>query len=216
MASLRKAKKQAKKEGRIFIDPTKKKSVNDLTKEQLYKYAKASVKETNRRLKELDKKGFYNSFSSKKLFERLGSGKIDALAKQKNKVLGIKIKKNMSASDLTGILRATRSFLGGATSSVSKTRKVIKQTKKSMYKTLKLKDDKLTMEDIENYYDMLGDKDFEAFNDKIGASEMWAVIEDSIEAGDNQNQFLKRLNTLITLNDVDYRKKAINIFNKYV
>lgn len=208
MASLRKAKKQAKKEGRIFIDPTKE-------RKELTRDINQLIKQTNKNLRSLNKKGFYNSFSSKKLFERLG-GKVNALMKENNKITGIKLPKKTSITDLRAISRAMRNFLGSETSSPYKIQKVIKNTKKSMYKTLKIKNDNLTMEDIESYYEMLGDKDFDAFNEKIGASEMWAIIDESIDAEDNQNQFLKRLSSHITLNDVDYRKKAINIFNKYV
>lgn len=209
MASLRKAKKQAKKEGRIFIDPTKEKKT-------LLRNVNAQVKETNKRLRQLDRKGFYNSFASRKLFERLGSGKLDALEKQGKKIIGIKVKKSLNLTDLTAISRATRNFLQSATSTPYKTKRVIKDTKKAMFKTLKMKNDDLTMEDIESYYDMLGDKDFDSFNELIGASETWAIIDEAIDAGDNKNQFLKRLSSHITLNDVDLRKKAINIFNKYV
>ena len=210
MASLRKAKKQAKKEGRIFIDPTKEKKT-------LLRSVNEQVRETNRRLRQLERKGFYNSFSSKKLFDRLDNGKINALNKVNGKVVGINVSKKMNMTQLTMIQKATRNFLGSATSTPYRTMKVIKQTKKSMFKTLKIKNDNLTMDDIESYYEMLGDKDFDAFNDKVGASEMWAIIDESIDAGDNQNQFLNRLvSHSITLNDVDLRKKAINLFNKYV
>lgn len=209
MASLRKAKKQAKKEGRLFIDPTRERKA-------LLRSINTQIKETNKRLRQLDKKGFYNSFSSKKLFERLGSGRINALERVNNKVVGVKITKNMTMTDLTAIQKATRNFLGSATSSPQKIKKVISDTKKSMYKTLKIKNDSLTMDDIESYYEMLGDKDFDAFNEKIGASEMWAIIDDAIDSGDNQRDFLSRLSKFITLNDVDLKKKAINIFNKYV
>ena len=209
MASLRKAKKQAKKEGRIFIDPTKE-------KKNLLRSVNEQVKLTNKRLRVLDNKGFYNSFSSKKLFERLDNGKISALNKQNGKITGINVSKKMNMTQLTMIQKATRNFLRSETSSPYKIRRVIKNTKKSMFQTLKIKNDDLTMEDIESYYEMLGDKDFDTFNDKIGASEMWAIIDESIDAGDNQNAFLKRLSSHITLNDVDLRKKAINLFNKYV
>ena len=209
MASLRKAKKQAKKEGRIFIDPT-------AERKRLLRETKENVRETNKRLRQLDRKGLYNTFSSKKLFERLGSGKLDALERAGNKIAGIKIKKKINATELTAILKATKNFLNSATSSPYRTKRVIRDTKKAMFQTLKIKNDDLTMEDIESYYEMLGDKDFDTFNDLIGASEMWAIVDESIDAGDNQNQFLKRLTSHITLNDVDLRKKAINIFNKYV
>lgn len=208
MASLRKAKKQAKKEGRVFIDPTKE-------RKQLLRSVNEQIKETNKRVRQLDRKGFYNSFSSRKLFDRLG-GKVNALEKVNNKVVGVKVNKKMSITDLTAIQKATKNFLRSETSSPYKISKVVKNTKKAMLRTLKSENDDLTMDDIEFYYNMLGDSDFDFFADKIGSSDLWALIDDAVEQGDNQDQFLSRLGRYITLNDVDIRRKAINLFNKYV
>ena len=95
MASIRKAKKQAKKEGRVFINPNRATS--------LYKQVQRELKEVNKRLRALEKSGNYNSYSSKKLFERLGSKILNVLNKSKkvNKghVLGIKLRKNMTNTD---------------------------------------------------------------------------------------------------------------------
>ena len=68
-------------------------------KEELIKEVRKQVKATNRKLKNLDAKGFYNSFSSKKLFERLG-GSNSMLKMSDGKVLGVKIKKNVTMTDL--------------------------------------------------------------------------------------------------------------------
>lgn len=213
MASLRKAKKQAKKEGKLFIDPKK---ANKYTEQDLLKKSlKVQVDATNKRLKELDKKGYYNSFSSKRLFNRLG-GKIGALQKSGKKITGIKVKNNMNMTDLTAVLKATKNFLSSATSSPTKLKKVIRDTKKSMFKTLKLKDDTLTMADIETFYDMLGDSDFDYFNEKTGGSPVWAVVKESIAKGDSESEFLSKLNTLISLNDKDVKQRAVNLFKKYV
>lgn len=210
MASIRKAKKQAKKEGRAWIEPEK------LKRRRLQKQVQQQVDVVNKRLRRLDKKGYYNSFSSKKLFERLDTNKFNALQKINGKVVGIKLRDDMTITDLNAVSRASRNFLSSATSSPERLQKVIKKTKASMYKTLKIKDDELTMEDIEDYYEMLGDKDFDAFNEKIGASSMWALIDDAVENDDDLSVFLHRMNNLISLNDVDLKKKAINLFNKYV
>jgi len=210
MASLRKAKKLAKKEGRVFVEPEK------LKRRRLAKQVQEQVNVVNKRLRRLDKKGYYNSFSSKKLFERLDTSKFNALQKINGKVVGIKLRDNMTITDLNAVSRASRNFLASATSTPERLQRVIKKTKDSMFKTLKIKDDELTMEDIENYYDMLGDKDFDAFNDKIGASSMWALIDEAVENEDDLSGFLRRINNLISLNDVDLKKKAINLFNKYV
>ena len=63
MASLRKAKKQAKKEGRIFIDPTKE-------KKQLLRDVNQLIKQTNKSLRQLDRK-VLKEMSSKIFFLRL-------------------------------------------------------------------------------------------------------------------------------------------------
>lgn len=210
MASLRKAKKQAKKEGRIFIVPEK------LKRRSLVKAVEKQVSFVNKRLRRLDKRGFYNSFSSKKLFERLGGEKFNALQKINGKVVGIKIRDDMSITQLNAVSRASRNFLASATSTPDRLNRVIKKTKESMFRTLKMKDDNLTMEDIENYYDMLGDKDFDYYNEKFGASTMWSVIEDAIEANDDQQAFIKRMNGLLTLNDKEMTDRVIRLFNKYV
>ena len=212
MASLRKAKKQAKKEGRVFVNPNRAAS--------LYRQVQTELKEVNKRLRALEKSGNYNSYSSKKLFERLGSKKLNVLNKSKKvnrgHVLGIKLKKNMSNTDLAAVSKAANQFLRSATSTPKKLKKVVEQTKKSMYETLKAQGKDISKEDIENYYEMLGNDDFDYFNEKIGASTMWSIIEDAIEYGDTKKRFLDRLNNYITLNDVDIREKAIRLYNKYV
>lgn len=210
MASLRKAKKQAKKEGRVFVEPEK------LKRRRLAKEVNEQVRLVNQRLKRLDKRGFYNSFSSKKLFERLGGDKYNALQKINGKVVGIKIRDDMSITQLNAVSRASRNFLASATSTPDRLNRVVKKTKESMFRTLKIKDDNLTMEDIESYYDMLGDKDFDYYNERFGASTMWSVIEDAIEANDDQQAFIKRMNGLLTLNDKEMTDRVIRLFNKYV
>lgn len=209
MASLRRAKKEAKKRGEIFIDPTKE-------RKDLIRNINTQLKEVNKRLRRLNNKGYYGTFSSRKLFDRLG-GKVNALEKDASgKVTAVKLRKNMSMTDLTAVNKASKQFLESATSSTTRLQKVVRDTKDSIYKTLKIENDKLTMDDIETYYNMLEDKDFDYFNDKIGASAMWSLIDDSIEAEDNQNSFLKRISNYIDINDADVKKKAIALFNKYV
>lgn len=215
MASIRKAKKQAKKEGRVFINPNRATS--------LYKQVQREIKEVNKRLRALEKSGNYNSYSSKKLFERLGSKKYSVLNKSKKvnrgHILGIKLRKNMSNTDLAAVSKASNQFLRSATSTPKKLKKVVEQTKKSMYETLKAQDKDISKEDIETYYEMLGNKDFDYFNEKVGASSTWAAIEDAIEEGDNQDQFIKRLNNMNLINvmtDQDAKAKAIRLYEKYI
>ena len=212
MASLRRAKKEAKKRGEIFLNPKKQYT----EKEILRKSVESNVKETNKRLKELDQKGYYNSWASKKLFDRL-DGKVGALQKTKlGKVSKVKVTSDMNITQLTAVNRATKTFLQSETSTVKGIESVESRTKKSMYNTLKLKDNEITKDDIDVYYSMLSDPDFNYFADKYGSSDIWALIEEAKEYEDSQEVFLRRFDTLITLNDEDVRQKAINLYNKYV
>lgn len=212
MASLRRAKKEARKRGEVFLNPKKQYT----EKEILTKSLQVNIKETNRRLKELDQKGYYNSWSSKKLFDRL-DGNIGALQKTKSgKITKVRINSNMNETQLTAINRATKTFLKSETSTVKGIKSVEARTKKSMYNTLKLKDNEITKDDIDVYYSMLSDEDFDYFAEKYGSSDVWALIQEAIEHEDTQERFLRRFDTLITLNDEDIRQKAINLYNKYV
>lgn len=208
MASLRKAKKQAKKMGIEFKIPeaVQKKKIEGKLKQQII--------ETNKRLRALDKKGFYNSFSSKKLFDRLEN--TESLQIVNNKIVGLRIPKSANVTQLTELSKATRTFLNSASSTPYKTQNLIRRTKKSMYATLKIKDDDLTMNDIDLYYKILGDKDFDFYSDKELSSEVWALFEDSKEKNYNENIFMKRLNEIIYIsNDKDLVEQAKSLYNKY-
>lgn len=208
MASLRKAKKQAKKMGIKFKIPeaVQIKKTEGILRQQ--------VKETNKRLRALDRKGFYDSFSSKKLFEALDSTKF--LEKIGNKVIGLRIPRKVNITELTQLSKATRTFLNSASSTPYKTQNLIRRTKKSMYATLKIKDDEMTMKDIDLYYKILGDKDFDFYSDKELSSEVWALFEDSKEKKYNEDIFMKRLNEIIYIsNDKDLVSQAKSLYEKY-
>ena len=88
----------------------------------------------------------------------------------------------------------------------------------SIIKTLSLEQGrKVSDDDAEYYYDMLADKDFDWFNDKIGASAMWSLIEDAIEHNDSGSDWIKRIeNHAMTMNDVDARERALRLYEKYI
>ena len=207
MASLRKAKKQAKKMGIEFKTP------EAVERKRIIGGLKEQIKETNRRLRALDRKGFYNTFSSKKLFETLDK---NSYVEENNKIVAVKIPKKINVSQLTKLNKATKTFLNSASSTPYKTTNLIKRTKKSMYATLKIKDDDLTMDDIDLYYKILGDKDFDFYSDKELSSEIWALFEDSKEKKYDENIFLKRLNEIIYIsNDKNLTDQAKRLYKKY-
>lgn len=181
--------------------------------QELLREVEKSVREVNKRLKSLTKSGNLDSWASKKLINRLGGGKVNVYSRGK-----VRVPKKVNKTRLNAILKASKQFLASETSTTKGINTVANKTKENMFKTLKLEKDNLTKEDIETYYDMLGDKDFDFFtkSDRIGASELWANIDSAIEAGDSKGEFLKRLGRYEDINDKEIREKLANIYEKYV
>lgn len=63
---------------------------------------------------------------------------------------------------------------------------------------------------------MLGNKDFDYFNEKIGASSMWGLIEDAKEMDASPDGFLKIIERHGMSIDENVRAKALRLYDKYI
>lgn len=210
MASIRKAKKLG-----IYKAPK-------YTKERAKIMAdtRKLVSEANRRLKGLQNAGYgKGTWSSKKLANRIDTKTLKGMDKKGR----IKVNKNLNNTQLLTIQKATRQFLASTTSKASGIEKVKKETKESLKASLSTSE-KLSDLDVETAYEMLGNKDFDYFNneDKVGASTLWALIEDAVEDYELRGKYdpdkfsdllLKMYNST---NDVDAKEKANRLYEKYV
>ena len=174
----------------------------------------------NRRLKGLENAGYgKGTWASKKLANRIDTKTLKGMDKKGR----IKVNKNLNNTQLLSIQKATRQFLASTTSKASGIEKVKKETMDSLKATLSTSE-KLSDLDVETAYEMLGDKDFDYFNkeDKVGASTLWALIEDAIEdyeirGKDNSKTFVDiLLNMYNSTNDKDAKEKAMRLYEKYV
>lgn len=181
------------------------------------KEIKKLVGETNKRLKLLERYYKVGTWASKSLKKKLTTYKIKAWTKSGR----IKLRNNLTKAQITGLHKALTTFLKSKTS----TRKGIDEIKKEQIENIKsrlsLNEERakeVTDEEAEFFYDMFGDSDFKYIADKIGASALQAAIEDAIEANDDENMFIQRLEWYggVEMQDLDIREKAIIIYNKYV
>lgn len=202
MPSIRKSKKLG-----IYVKPKVKADAD------IYEETRKIVIKANKRLNALKKEKLAGSWASRKLYKRLKGSKIKAYSKG-----NIKISKNMTNTQLTAVKRHAKQFLDSKTSTKRGIYEVREETIKSLQKTLN-KDIDISALDAEDAYDMLADKDFDYFNreDRIPASEMWALIDDAIEENQSEETFINRLlNIMDFSNDLDAVEKARRIYNKYV
>lgn len=204
MASIRKSKKLG-----IYKAP---KYTKDRAK--IMAETRALVDKANRRLKGLESAGYKGTWASKKLSNRLDTKVLSAMDKKGR----IKVNKNLTNTQLLSVQKATKQFLASETSKVSGIKRVKNNTLESLKATLS-KDMNMSDEDVETAYDMLSDKDFDYFNkdDRIGASTMWALIEDAIEYEQTESTFINNLlNIMDFSNDMDAINRAKRLYEKYV
>ena len=204
MASIRKAKKLG-----IYKAPK-------YTKERAKIMAdtRKIVDQANRRLKGLNQAGYKGTWASKKLADRLDTKVLNAWNKQGK----IKINKTLTNTQLKAIQKATQQFMTSQTSKVSGIKKVKESTLDSLRATLS-KDIELDDIDVESAYEMLSNKDFDYFNnvDRVGASTMWALIEDAKEYNQTEDTFISRLlNMYNSSNDLDAIERAKRLYDRYI
>lgn len=203
MTSIRKAKKLG-----IYKVPKYTKERSELIKE-----IRKITSQVNKRLKALNTKGYKGTWASKKLINRLKGDKLSAYKKGR-----VVVPKTATRTDLIAIQKKSRQFLASATSTSSGIEKVKKQTIESLRATFST-DKRLEDADVETAYEMLSNKDFEYFNneDRVGASTLWALIEDAIEYNQTEETFLNNLlNIYESSADKDARVRAKRLYDKYV
>lgn len=183
-------------------------------KVDLEKETRKLVSKGNARLDSLQRRYKSGTWASKKLANRLSSNKMKMWSKQGK----IKLGKNPTKQQMIAVNKAVNQFLKSLTSTKRGIKKTREKTIESLQASLSIEDKEMSYEDAETFYEMFGDNDFNYIRDYVHASTIQACIEDAIEEGDSENQFIKRLEDYsdVSFNDLDLRDRAIRLYNKYV
>ena len=128
------------------------------------------------------------------------------------------IPKKPKEIELLNILKESRKFLESKASTKKGIEEIKQRAKTTLKETLSDIDVNITNQDIDDYYSMFEDNDFNNFIKETGltASEVWAIMDDATRSGDTEKGFINRLNTFINIQDEDIRNRAIRLYNKYV
>ena len=180
-----------------------------------FKITQKQVQKVNERLKSLERKFTKGkgTWSVKLLRDKMDTEKIGAWKNNR-----LQVTKDMTRTQLLSVQKASSQFLKSKTSTKKGVEEVREETKKSLYKTLKLQNDDLTMADIDDFYILLGDADARLFlkTDVMGASALEIAISDAISYNDSEEDFLNRLETFMDIADSELREKAKRLYKKYV
>ena len=182
--------------------------------DRLEKETRKLVNKANARLDSLQRRYKSGTWASKKLANRLSSNKLRMWSKGGK----IKLGKNPSKSQLLAVNKAATQFLNSVTSTKKGIKATRQKTIESLRGTLSSDVEEMSYEDAEKFYEMFGERNFQTLADKIGSSALQACIEDAIEQGDSQDDFIKRLEWYggVSMNDLDMREAAQKLYEKYV
>ncbi|MEE0137737.1 hypothetical protein [Fusobacterium ulcerans] len=182
--------------------------------DRLERETRKLVSKANARLDSLQRRYKSGTWASKKLANRLSANKMKMWSKSGK----IKIGKSLTKSQMVGLNKAINQFLLSATSTKKGIKSVREKTIESLRGTLSDDIEEMSYEDAEKFYEMFGNNDFQTLADKIGSSALQACIEDAIESGDSEEDFIKRLEWYggVSMNDLDIREAAQRLYEKYV
>lgn len=200
---MKKRRKVTKKRKRVTKEDIRQKKFKEVTK---------LSKKVNSMLKSLERRVKSGTWSSRKLKNRLSTKRLKAW-----KFDRVNVGKKLSTTDLKMIEKALEQFLASKTSTKRGIESAKERVKDSIKTTLNEEGFNLTDDEADTFYSMLEDDDFNYFADKVGASTMWAIMDDAIEYNESDTKFANRIERYIaTINDLDTLERVENLYNKYI
>lgn len=175
-----------------------------------------TVEKVNRRLKQLDVNQVYGTYSVNKMLKAIRSeNKIDYRRGRSQKIR-VNVR-GLTKSQQRYYQKVFETFLDSKTSSVlglidSRTR-----TRAKLKRSLgNIVDRKMTDEDIDDFYDLVTNDDFRYLADKIGDSEVYILLNYAKENQLSEPKFEDLMRQYITTNNVDVRRKAERLYDKFI
>ena len=178
-----------------------------------------SLQKTNKALNRLEQTRSYGRYSSRKI---LNLANAPAFKYNRQAKFKFKLKKKVSKltkSEQLLYLKTLEKFLKSETSKVSGIKKAEGEVKERVKKSLgEIAEKKLTDEDVEDFYDMMYDSDFNHITNYISPSDEFALIQEAKEQDYTEDKFTEALAQISNIDNPseDFRNKAKKLYNKYV
>lgn len=179
----------------------------------LYKKTVNQIRESNNRLKKLKRFDYNDKYASKRLINRLSTYKLKSLSNNKIKIP----KKTATLTSLRSLNNATRMFLNSLTSTIQGIKEMEEAQKKGIQDMFEDSEIEVTNEDVEDYYSLFEDDDFNFFADKIGPSTLMIIINYTQNTNNSLDFFISQLEMYIEIShDDDLKERAERLYYRYV
>lgn len=175
------------------------------------------LERANKRLINLERANLSNKYASRELLKSLQGQKAVRIGSRKARNR-IKVIRSLNITEKRFVNKKLRQFIEAETSTPTGIKRKRAETRENVLQGLsKLVDRKLTEQDLDDFYDLIENEDFQGLADMIGDSEMYVLVDEAKQKNiKNPNDFVKLLNKHMTSNTKEVRNKATRLFNKYV
>ena len=183
-------------------------------KEALYRELKRLSKATNQRILEIEKRYGKDSWAIGNLRNRLQNPKLNAWTKTGR----VSVRRDYSTLQMKAIIKANEQFIKSKTSSTKGIANIKKDVVKSLRETLSDETVQLSDKEAENLYKILEDKANRGIVDKLGGSDIFAIVSDTIRADGSKETFERKIKQVLIYSqeDKDTVNQLNNIYDKYI
>lgn len=177
----------------------------------------SAMEKSNKALAILEKKRLIGTYASRRLFERISTNVFRYNPKSKFKFHFKKDPSQMTTQEQLQHLKTFEAFLKSPTSTLMGIEMAKKVTKEQVKKSLgEIAEKQLTDEDVEEFFDMQYNEDYNYFMNFIKDSDLYALVMEAKEQYYSEDRFIKSFEQFITINNQDTREKAKKLYAKYV
>lgn len=170
------------------------------------------MERTNKKLVQLSKHKMLGRYASKELIRSVQKSSSFTFKSQGKQKITLRPGAKPTESEARLFIKQSEKFRKSKTSTYIGIEEAIETTKASIAEALgKEADD----EDVEDFFDLLSDPDFRYLADKIGPSEVLAIIDEVDKRGGDANMFVETLMAHMSSNDQDVRERATRLWKKY-
>ena len=176
------------------------------------------VNQVNRQFRKLERSGEFGKYASKSIIRFAKESKKFKYSSKGLKKIKISKRAKFKPIEIRAIKKRLGQFL---TSKLSKAHN-IKKTRAKTRKLIKAKlqgllDRELSNNDIDEFYELTNDEDFSYLADKVGDSEVYALLDEVKESGGNAEDLIEKLQQfMIFSNSSEAADKARRLYNKWV
>lgn len=175
--------------------------------------------EVNKRLDLLRSQNLQTTYSAKKLINRLQSDNLIKInLSKKSRKLSFKTNiSSLSAAQIRYYSKVFQQFLKSKASTPAGIKQIRNESRNTLKETLgEITDSNITDEDVDDFYDLLYDPDFNYLAEKIDPSELYILLMSIKNSGGSKKDFINLINQYITSNNQETRQSATRLYNKFV